>query len=87
MFQGSGAKLNKSRIMPLEVLKVLDHMTGKGMIIELTSVPARFWGVLPSQQVHLLNKRPDVAIHHIQIGRCLGHLPVLSSQALPYRLD
>jgi hypothetical protein len=29
MLQGSGAKVNKSKIMPLEVLKVLDHMTGK----------------------------------------------------------
>jgi hypothetical protein len=78
MLQESGAKVNKSRIMPLEVLEVLDHMTGKGMIVELTPVPARFWGVLPSQQVHLIKECPDVALHHIHIGICLVHLPVHS---------
>jgi hypothetical protein len=77
MLQGSGAKVNMSKIMPLEVLKVLDHMTGKGMIVELTPVPARFRGVLPSQQVHLIKERPDVALHHRHIG-CLSavHSPV-----------
>jgi hypothetical protein len=64
MLQGSGAKVNKSKIMLLEVLKVLDHMTGKGMIVELVPVLARFWGVLPSQQVHLIKERPDVASPH-----------------------
>jgi hypothetical protein len=50
--------------MPLEVLKVLDHMTGKGMIVEPPLVPARIWGVLPSQQIHLMKERPDVPSPH-----------------------